>query len=519
METRSSVQFKVNEATLTMARLAAPKHKTQRKPKPKPKSKATKVSKKSSKPQKLKQTRLSFEAFHDPYDPSRPPRGGARMERTPSERHSSSMAPVESPSTAWKEVDYDGSSDPLDNLGKFSHLLRLPTGPRRLKISELSPEHDAKTKSPSIISVNSSPPSSPNPIRSGMKRNRQSKIDDHFLLTSSSSRIRRRSTMIESDSESDTLDQIQLEPEASGPQTPEPASDNDSDDLVSPGIRRRRHLPPPPKEMNPHTEIESDDDSDTLNKMQIEADTASDNDSDDILSPGIRRRHHLPPSRKEKNTQTLRESEGESDMLDQNEFDRDPSEPRTPEPASGNDSDDVVSPRVRRRRHLPPSPGEQNSPTASEDVPEEEVSEDEVRDIASSVRKSSVSSRMRDPISRNKRKSAFQKNLENLLKKKQGLQESDEDSDEDEDEEEGEDGKGLYDSESDVDSVKTDDFVVDEDKKMSLEELMEIPPEFTSASYQGPQLNFKVAVQGEVYALLHPDYHNLDYSSTPLFKV
>jgi hypothetical protein len=43
---------------------------------------------------------------------------------------------------------------------------------------------------------------------------------------------------------------------------------------------------------------------------------------------------------------------------------------------------------------------------------------------------------------------------------------------------------------------------------------MQIPPEFTSVSYQGPQLNFKVVVQGEVYALLHPDYQGLDYTST-----
>jgi hypothetical protein len=47
-----------------------------------------------------------------------------------------------------------------------------------------------------------------------------------------------------------------------------------------------------------------------------------------------------------------------------------------------------------------------------------------------------------------------------------------------------------------------------------LEQMMEIPPEFTSVSYQGPQLNFKVVVQGEVYAVLHPDYDGLDYTGT-----
>jgi hypothetical protein len=274
-------------------------------------------------------------------------------------------------------------------------------------MSKRPTEKDPMTKSPSIVSVNSSPRSSPSPVRSGMKRKHQSRIGDHFL-PGSSSPIKRRSTVIESDSESDTLDHIQLEPEPSEPQTPDPASDDDSDVIVSPSVRRRRYLPSSP---------------------------SSDDDEDD---------------------------------------------PQT----------------------LPPK------------ASEEELSDDEVRDIASSARKASVSSRMRDSVSRNKRKSAFQKNLENLLKKKQGLQEeSDEESDQDEDEESGDDGKALYDSESDVDSVETDDFVVDNDKEMTMEEMMEIPPEFTSVSYQGPQLNFKVVVQGEIYALLHPDYHGLDYSS------
>jgi len=53
---------------------------------------------------------------------------------------------------------------------------------------------------------------------------------------------------------------------------------------------------------------------------------------------------------------------------------------------------------------------------------------------------------------------------------------------------------------------------VEDEQTLNLEELDEIPPEFTSVSYQGPQHNFKVVVQAEVYAVLHPDYHNLDYS-------
>jgi hypothetical protein len=122
---------------------------------------------------------------------------------------------------------------------------------------------------------------------------------------------------------------------------------------------------------------------------------------------------------------------------------------------------------------------------------------------------------MRDPQSRNKLKSQFQKSLESLRKKKQGLQnlDSEQDDDDDESQDPRGGGGGLYDSNSDVDSVGSEDFVVNDEMEIPLEQLMEIPPEFTSVSYQGPQLNFKVVVQGEVYALLHPDYHGLDYLS------
>lgn len=134
----------------------------------------------------------------------------------------------------------------------------------------------------------------------------------------------------------------------------------------------------------------------------------------------------------------------------------------------------------------------------------------EVRDITSSAKKSSVTQRMRDAKSRNKRKSQFQKNLDSLRKKKQGIQSDSEDQ--------NENGKALYDSTSDIDSVASDDFIVDDDQELTIEEFMEIPPEFTSLSYQGPQLNFKIVVQGEVYAVLHPEYHGLDYTGTSHLK-
>src|SRR5277367_3419065 len=170
------------------------------------------------------------------------------------------------------------------------------------------------------------------------------------------------------------------------------------------------------------------------------------------------------------------------------------------------DSDDIVGPRVRRQRHLPSSPlADRGDPhTPSPPVESEEELSQEVRDITSSARKSIVAQRMRDPKSRNKRKSQFQKNLESLRKKKQGVQSDSEDQ--------TEMGRALYDSTSDIDSVASDEFIVDEDQELTIEELMEIPPEFTSLSYQGPQLNFKIAVQGEVYAVLHPDFHGLDYA-------
>ena len=180
---------------------------------------------------------------------------------------------------------------------------------------------------------------------------------------------------------------------------------------------------------------------------------------------------------------------------------------------SDTNSDDIVGPRVRRQRHLPSSPAAHRSEphTPPPPVESEEELRAELRDITSSAKKNAVAQRMRDAKSRNKRKSQFQKNLESLRKKKQGVHSDSEDQ--------SEIGKALYDSTSDIDSVASDDFIVDGDQELTIEELMEIPPEFTSLSYQGPQLNFKIVVQAEVYAVLHPEYHGLDYTGNPISKI
>jgi len=215
------------------------------------------------------------------------------------------------------------------------------------------------------------------------------------------------------------------------------------------------------------------------------------------------------------------DSESDSDNLDQIQLAPEihsPSESEEHNSDVEDDSDAIIGPSTRRRKLLassppriqsPRTPSPRNRQSPHEDHEDEELSE-EVRDITSSARKAHVSQRTRDPQSRNKRKSKFQKSLESLRKKKQRLE-----SDESEDESQSQ--RGLYDSDSDVDSVSSEDFVVHDEAEIPLEQMMEIPPEFTSVSYQGPQLNFKVVVQGEVYALLHPKYHGMDYSGIFLF--
>lgn len=197
------------------------------------------------------------------------------------------------------------------------------------------------------------------------------------------------------------------------------------------------------------------------------------------------------------------ESDSDSDALDDIQLE-DPKSVRPDE--DSDDASDIVGPRIRRQRLLlPSSPARPTKSTKPPDPLSDEDLSEEVKDITSSTRKTSLSNRIRDPGTRNKRKSRFQKELKSLKKKKQGVQE------ETEQEEEG--TRGLRDSTSEVESVGSEDFVVEDDHEMSLEELTEIPAEFTSMSYQGPKHNFKVVVQAEVYAELHPDYHNLDYST------
>jgi hypothetical protein len=258
----------------------------------------------------------------------------------------------------------------------------------------------AETAAPQMIQLNTSPPPSPPPVRAGQKRKYQGRIDELFLPEQEPNERKISRVVLDSGSDSEVLDNIQLELE---PKTKE-AQENDS--------------------------------------------------------------------------------------------------------VSDADSDDVIGPRVRRQRHLESSPVTNTLPrSTSSAVESDEELHEEVRDLTSSAKKIHVAQRTRDAKTRNKQKSQFQKNLDNLLKKKQGL-ESDSD-------EESVKGRALYDSESDVDSLASDDFIVEDKQELSLEEMMEIPPEFTSVSYQGTQLNFKVVVQGEVFALLHPDYHALNYAGLP----
>ena len=374
-------------------------HKVPRKSRTKPKPKPSIKKSIPSKP-KLRQTRLNLtKPQTQPQDLPVPSlRGSRRIERFDSPNRS---LPGTSPSNFRQDMFSHASPVQLHDKG----ISFLPSFNRVAPIVTNSLEDLSKNESEAMVSQmdeqNSYPPPSPVPVRSGIKRKHQSRIDLLFLPGTGPSE-RKISRVVLSDSESDTLDNIHLEPEGK----------NDPEEVDSP----------------------------------------SDADSDVLVGPRARRQRHLPSS---------------SPVIDHH---------RSPSPATES-SDDL---------------------------------QEEVRDITLSARKSDVLQRTRDVKSRNKRKSQFQKNLENLRKKKKGLQM---DSDEENKKE-----RALYDSESDVNSVGSEDFVVEDNQDLTLEELMEIPPEFTSVSYQGPQLNFKVVVQGEVYALLHPDYHTLDYSGIYRFQ-
>jgi hypothetical protein len=205
-------------------------------------------------------------------------------------------------------------------------------------------------------------------------------------------------------------------------------------------------------------------------------------------------------------------SDSDSESLDSIHLDsKGTSDDRNSDRASDTESDEVVGPRVRRKRHIALSPrSNESTHAASADGDSNADLSQEVRDINSSARKGMVTQRMRDAMSRNKRKSEFQRSLESLRKKKQGLQTDSED--------ENEKGRALYDTSSDIDSIGSDDFVVEDERELTLEEFMEIPPEFTSIAYQGPQFNFKVVIQAEVFALLHPRYYCLDYTGRLVFE-
>jgi hypothetical protein len=201
----------------------------------------------------------------------------------------------------------------------------------------------------------------------------------------------------------------------------------------------------------------------------------------------------------------LDKEEEEQDSDEEEESQQEGREAGKRDPDDSEEEAIIIRPGARRQRQTP-TPSKSRYKTPSNDDDEEDLLE-EVRELTSSIRKNSLPGRRtRDSTSRNKRKSQFQKHLGSLKKRKQGLSDS---SDEEE-----ERGAALYDSESDVSSVASKDFVV-EDEGDVRDELLEMPPEFTSLAYQGPQLNFKVVVQAEVYALLHPDYADMDYSGPP----
>ena len=298
------------------------------------------------------------------------------------------------------------------------------------------------------------------------KRTYQRSIGEYFSPKIRMNSTKRRRTVVDSDSDSGNLDNINFEPpKRTQVQAEEEVSDGDSDDLVSPVIRRKR--------MSLTSKATK-----TFRGPQNFADKFNEGLSEaDDISPV--RKSHLPQLGPEREDLTEEEEDSEAD------------------------SDDIVGPNIRRRRLSGPSPLNVTRHTPQSDTSDKDLQE-ELRDITSFARKNSVTQRMRDAGTRNKKKSQFQKNLESLRRKKRGVTEDSE--------AESEHERALYDSTSDVESVGSDDFIVDDDRELTLEEMMEIPPEFTSVSYQGPQLNFKIVIQGEVYALLHPNFHALDYN-------
>lgn len=94
--------------------------------------------------------------------------------------------------------------------------------------------------------VNSSLPPSPTPLRSGQKRKYQGRIDELFLPETGIKERKSRRVILDSESDSEDLGNIQLEPErVTDPSVNDTsASDADTDDVIGPRVRRRRRLPP-----------------------------------------------------------------------------------------------------------------------------------------------------------------------------------------------------------------------------------------------------------------------------------
>jgi Domain of unknown function (DUF4211) len=243
---------------------------------------------------------------------------------------------------------------------------------------------------------------------------------------------------------------------------------------------------------------------DLLDAKRARREDVSDDDSDSEVFDGIQ----LAP--KSSSSRRIIESEEEEELDDETEIEEaedeeDQGEDDTEieeEDSDAEESDVLISPRIRRQRHL--TSGDPDS-----DEPVDDVSEEELQDIKSSAKKSPVNSRIRDVKSRNRRKSAFQKALERLHKRKE---------DESETETETDVGKPIYDTASDAGSVDSENFVVDDDDIPTADLLAQIPAQFTSMAVQGQQFNFKIVVQAEVYALLHPAYLNFDYSGTTISR-
>jgi hypothetical protein len=339
---------------------------------------------------------------------------------------------------------------------------------------------------PQLSPSRSSPPTSPTILASNRKRKHQSRIDELFLPGTSTNPKKSRRLVVESESGSEDLDNIRFQPE----QAPDPSDVEELSDVNFRSNKSRRLV------------VDSESDSDvgeairTQNGMALSPKKAKRYLNADVLNYAV----------EFEEIESVSDSNDDlSDDMDKIHFQTEiQSDPPEVDEVSDADTDDVVSPRVRRQRHLPPSSPPIETPQTPQDLDSDDELREEVRDITSSAKKTYASQRIRDAKSRNKKKSEFQRHLESLRKKKSGVETDSAD-------ESVQERRPIYES-SDADSVGSNDFVVDDEDGLTQEQMMEIPPEFTSLSYQGPQANFKVVIQAEVYALLHPQYQGMDYT-------